>query len=75
MTRSDPEATLIGRLDVAIITIDATIDVAVEMMVAVRIGGVMSNNRRTVATSGTYLLHRRQATPTAPSSRPRGLST
>jgi hypothetical protein len=66
---------LIGRLDVGIITITVTIDVAVEMMVAATIGGVMSNSRRTVATSATYLLHRQQATPTAPSSRPRGRST
>jgi hypothetical protein len=35
------------------------IDVVVAMTVAVMTGDVMSNSRRTAATSTTYLLHRR----------------
>jgi hypothetical protein len=33
---------------------------------------VITSSRRIAVTSTVYLLHRRQATPTAPSSRPRG---
>jgi hypothetical protein len=62
-TPSDPEATATDPLHVATTTKAITTDV------------VTSSSRRTAATSATYLLRRRRATPTAPSSRPRGRST
>jgi hypothetical protein len=75
ITRSDPEAMVIGRLHVATTTTTATIDVAEATMITVTINDVITSSRRTTVTSATYLLHRRQATPTTPSSRPRGRST
>jgi hypothetical protein len=51
------------------------IDVAEATTIAVTTGGVITNSRRTTATSATYLLNWRQATPTTPSSCPRGRST
>jgi hypothetical protein len=51
-----------------------TINVSVAMTVAAMTGNVMSSSQRTAVLNATYLLHRRQETPMAPSSRPRGLS-
>jgi hypothetical protein len=45
------------------------------MTVTAMIDDVMSNSCRNAATSATYLLHRRLATATTPSNKPRGQST
>jgi hypothetical protein len=65
----------IGHLHVATATTVAMIDVAAATTTAAMTGDVITRSQRTAVMSATYLLHQRQATPTAHSSRPRDRST
>jgi hypothetical protein len=50
-------------------------DVAMGTTIAMTTGNVITSSQKAAATSATYLLHWRQATPTALSNRTRGRST
>jgi hypothetical protein len=74
-TPSDLEATEIGHPHVATATTATTTDVAGKMTSATTTGDVITTRWRIVVRNVTCLPRRRQATPTARSSMPRGRST
>jgi hypothetical protein len=74
-TQSDPEATGTGHPHVATTTAATTTGVDVGTTITVTTGDVTTSSRKTDAMSTTCLPRRRQATPTARSSRARCRST